>query len=166
MPVKKVDETVTLTEEEAINVRRDSKRKKTYVRRDASEVPEYVQDHFRKKGYEVRFVRHKLAGGDDYRNLAKREQEGYEFVTSSEVPKEYMDTLRIDELRDRKDIVTQGDLCLMKVDVDLREDRRRYYENITAGQLSAVDANNLRKKGLDINQTRSKTVMREPSFRD
>lgn len=152
--------------EEENGDRKKPLRKKTYTRRLASVIPEWVQDEFRKNGYELKFVRFMLGGDEDYRNIAKREDEGYELVNSRELPQAYLDTLRIVDSKGRKGLVTYGDLCLMKVDVDLRNDRRRVYSEFTNQQLAAVDINVLEKKGFKNYGTHSKTVMREPTFGD
>jgi hypothetical protein len=142
-------------------------RRKTYVKPQESAIPLEVIKHFAKDDYELRWVRWCVQDVPDYRNLNRREQEGYEFVTVEELPANYVRTLRIRDTQTAKGLVTNGtDLCLMKVDKDLRQSRREHLAGKAQNELDAVDIHVLEKKGLRNVGSRSSVSFREPSFRD
>lgn len=143
-------------------------RKKVYERVREAQIPKYLQEQFAKDGYEIRLIRWAIRGEPDYRYLNRREQEGYEFVSKDELPEEYLRTMRIRDTSVSKGLVTNGgDLCLMKVDSDLRRSRKEYFEDLAQSELKAVDINVLEKKhGLKNTGTRSKVVLREPTFNE
>jgi len=142
-------------------------RRKVYQRFKESEIPQDVKDIFAKDGYDLRFIRWSIAGEMDNRKLALRQREGYEFVKANELPEDYKATLRIRDTQMTNGLVTNGgDLCLMKIDSDLRQSRIEYYQGVAQAQQDAVDVNVLEKKGLRNLGTRSKVMMKEPSFQD
>lgn len=140
-------------------------RRKVYERPNESAIPSEVIEHFAKDGYELRMIRWSVRGDTDYRSLNRREQEGYEFVKASELPENYVRSLRIKDTQVTKGLVTTGgDLCLMKIDKDLRRSREQYFENKAQQDLDAVDVNVLEKKGLRNVGSRSQVMFKEPSF--
>lgn len=141
-------------------------RKKVYERVRETQIPDKIQEMFRKNNYELRSVRWALNGVEDYRSLYRREQEGYEFVKADELPEWYLKQIRIEDTRARNGLVTIGDLCLMKIDIDLRNSRRDYYNDQADAEVKAVNINVLEKKGFKNLGTRSKTMLREPTFSD
>lgn len=142
------------------------KRKKVYERIRETQIPQEVHDIFRKQGYELKPVRWAINGVEDFRYLARRENEGYEFVDASELPAWFLPQLRLMDTRNRRGLVTVGDLCLMKVDVDLRNSRRDYYNQDADREVQAVDVHVLEKKGFRNLGTKSKVILREPTFSD
>ena len=140
------------------------KRKKVYERVRETLIPQEIQELFKAQGYELKFIRWAIAGEEDYKYLARREREGYEFVTKSELPVEYLRSLRVTDTRSRTGLVTMGDLCLMKVDTDLRNSRRKYFQEETDAEVASVDIHILEKKGFRNLGSRSKVIMKEPSF--
>ena len=60
--------------------------------------------------------------------------------------------------------VTVGDLCLMKIDSDLRNSRRKFFQDETENHINAVDIHVLEKKGFRNLGTRTKVLTREPTF--
>lgn len=143
-------------------------RRKVYQRVREAQIPKYVEKHFAKDGYEIRLVRWAVRGEPDYRYLNRREQEGYEFVSQDELPEEYLKTMRIRDTSVSKGLITNGgDLCLMKIDSDLRQSRRDYYAGLARAELDAVDVNVYGpRKGLKNTGSKSKVVMREPTFNE
>lgn len=164
------DETTEVenTEVETITSRERPKRRKVYERPSATSVPKSVEDKFAEKGYALRLVRWSLKGEPDYRYLNRREQEGYEFVTVDELPKDYAAQVRIRDTQTTKGLVTNGgDLCLMKIDVDLRQSRIDYYDQQARDELNSVDIHVLEKRGLIQNTgSKSTVILREPSFQE
>jgi len=148
-------------------------RRKTYVRPTSSDLPDYVTEKFLEDGYALRLVRWAIRGQPDYRYLNRREQEGYEFVTAEELPEEYLRTMRLRDTHVATGLVTNGDdLCLMKIDLDLQQSRVDFYNEQAQRELDSVDVHVLerkgilRRRGLQNTGSRSKVMMREPSFAD
>lgn len=142
-------------------------RKKTYERPRTTQIPEELQDYFRKTGYEVRPVRYILAGVEELTYLSNREAEGYEFITVSELPDWFLKRIRQVDTKTRNGLVTVGDCCLMKIDMDLRQSRRDHFAGITNQENDAVDINSYTKKNFRTAGSKKQTVIgREPTFRD
>lgn len=146
--------------------RKRERRKKVYERVREAQIPDNVRQYFADQGYDIKLVRWILAGEEQLSYLARRESEGYEFVNVEELPKDYARQLRIQDSRSRRGLVTVGDLCLMKIDSELRESRRDYYNAEADRQIAAHDIHVLEKKGFRNFGSRSKVLMREPTFRD
>lgn len=142
-------------------------RKKTYERPRNTQLPEELQEHFRKSGYEVRPIRYIVAGVEELSYLANRESEGYEFVEVSELPDWYLKRIRQVDTKTRTGLVTTGDLCLMKIDIDLRNSRRDHFAGITDQENEAVDIHSYTKKNFRTAGSKKQTVIgREPTQRD
>jgi hypothetical protein len=141
-------------------------RKKVYERINHSELPEDLVAHFKKDNYDLKSVRWASQGDVDYGYLNRREREGYEFVTEQEIPRNLLKGLLTISTKTHAGLLTMGDLCLMKVDCDLRNSRRRYYQANTDKEVAAVD-NNLKDKTKFRNfGTSSKVIFKEPSFQE
>lgn len=139
-------------------------RKKVYERVRETQIPKELKDHFKKDAWDLKLVRWAINGDEDYRYLNRREKEGYIFVTVDEIPQEFLAGMRITDTKSRQGIVTMGDLVLMKVDSDLRNSRRKVYQDLTDHDINAVDVHVLEKKGFRNLGTKSKVMMREPTF--
>ena len=140
-------------------------RKKTYERVVATQLPKHVIESFAQDGYELRWIRFLINGQEDYKNLHNREQEGYEFVTADELPNDYLSAVRIYDGKSRQGLVTSGDVCLVKVDADLRKSRNAYFKQQTDYEVQAADIFNLSKKGFkDLGSKSSSSIGKEPSF--
>ena len=50
------------------------------------DIPENVHNRFKNEGMVLRWIRINLRGKDDYTNVGKRLQEGWQFVGINEVP--------------------------------------------------------------------------------
>jgi hypothetical protein len=143
-----------------------SPRKKVYERVRESGIPAPLQAHFKKDNYDLKLVRWSIGGSEDYRYLNRREREGYEFVQVSEIPAHLMGGLNVMDTKSHAGLVTTGDLCLMKVDCDLRNSRRKAYQEITDREVDSVDIHILEKKGFKNLGSKSKVMMREPTFQE
>lgn len=158
--------TTTETIEEASAPREVSKRKKVYERPNVADIPEQLVAEFKKDNYDLKLIRWSLEGQEDLSYLSLREGEGYEFVKPEELPSWYLKSVRIMDTRYTKGLITFGDLCLMKIDSDLRKSRMAHYQKSTDRQVDAVDINVLEKKGFKNLGTRSRIMHKEPSFQD
>lgn len=143
-------------------------RKKVYERPSTSGIPQHVIDSFKEDGYALRLVRWAIRGEPDYRYLNRREQEGYEFVSAKELPADYLRMLRVRDTGTVHGLVTNGgDLCLMKIDMDLQKSRTEFFNDQAQKELDSVDVHVLTKRhGLRNTGTKSKVMLREPSFQD
>jgi hypothetical protein len=141
-------------------------RKKTYERIRESAIPDELVEHFKKDNYDLKLVRFMLQGAEDYRYLYRREREGYEFVQASEIPEKFKAGLSEMDTKSHQGLVTVGDLCLMKIDSDLRNSRRKYFQDETESHINAVDIHVLEKRGFRNLGTRTKVLTREPTFQE
>jgi hypothetical protein len=142
-------------------------RKKVYERIQETDLPEDLVAHFKLDNYDLRLKRWSILGDEDYRYLTQCENEGYEFVHVDELTESFLASVRIMDTRGRKGLVIIGDLCLMKMDCDLTKSRKKYFEDKTAQQLDAVSMHVLNKKhGFQDLGTRSKVLMKEPTFQE
>ncbi len=140
-------------------------RKKVYEPVTATDIPAHIVQRFKEDNYELRWIRFRLDGQEDYKSLYKREQEGYEYVTQDELPSDFLVGIRIVDGKSRQGLVTSGDVCLMKVDTDLRQSRRDYYKNKTNNEIQAADVWNITKKGFrDLGSKSSISYGKEPNF--
>lgn len=145
---------------------RPPKRRKVYERVREAQIPQDVIDRFKRDGYDLRLVRWQVNGVEELSYLAHRENEGYEFVEAKELPESYLKRLRLHDTRGRPGLVTMGDLCLMKIDSELRKSRQDYFAKEADQEVEAVNVHVLEKKGFRNLGTRSRVVMREPTFSD
>ncbi len=142
-------------------------RRKVYERVKETEIPRELREVFGKNNYNLRWVRWQIQGTPDYRYLNKREREGYEFVTKQELPKDFARLMRYMDTDMATGLVTNGgDLCLMKIDSDLAQSRKEYYDDVTDQEVGAVDTNVLNKKGFNTRGSRTQIMNREPSFQE
>lgn len=169
--VNKVDQAFESETETTVKTNRKTEqqarpaRKKTYERIIETDIPQHVLALFAKDGYALRWIRHRLDGEDDLRNLSRREREGYEFVTADELPEDFLASVRIYDGKSRQGLVTSGDTCLVKVDMELQQSRKDFYKQQTDAEVKAADVYNITKKGFrDLGSKSSVSVGKEPSF--
>ena len=143
-----------------------TKRRKVYEAIRESALPQALHDIFKQDNYELRLIRWIISGEEDYRNVTRKVNEGYEFVSESELPDWFKASVRLMDTKSRAGMVTLGDLVLMKIDSDLRQSRRDFYQKKTDAEVASVDVHVLEKKGFRNLGTKSKVVMREPKFQE
>ncbi len=142
-------------------------RKKVYERINETDLPASLVEKFKKDNYDLRLKRWSVFGDEDYRYLTQCENEGYEFVNVDELPESFLTGVRIMDTKGRKGLVILGDLCLMKIDCDLNKSRTKHFQDLTDAQVAAVDIHVLEKKhGFRNLGTRSKVMMKEPTFQE
>lgn len=165
-PTKTTDTTKALEATETETSKARKPRKKVYERAQETDLPADLVKLFEKQDYELRLKRWSLFGDEDYRYMKQCEDEGYEFVSVSELPEWYLTGVRIMDTKGRKGLVIIGDLCLMKIDADLNRSRNEYYQKKSAAQIDAVSVYNLTKKGFKDLGTKSQKMMKEPTFQE
>jgi len=149
----------------AAKATKDRMRKKTYVPIVETEIPQHVIQAFKQDDYDLRWIRFRIDGEEDLRNLSRREREGYEFVTADELPKDFLDSIRIYDGKNRQGLITSGDVCLVKIDTDLRKSRVNHFKQKTDSETRAADVYNITRKGFrDVGSKSSVSVGKEPTF--
>lgn len=141
-------------------------RKKVYQRAQETLTPDWLDAHFAKDDYELKWVRWAVQGNEDFKNLNYRLNEGFEFVTKDELPERFKGSYQIADSKSHPGLITVGDLCLMKIDKDLRKSMREYYDAVTAREVDAVSLRVLEKKGFRNLGSKNQTVHKEPKFQD
>lgn len=102
------------------------------------DLPETVVNRFKNEGMALRWIRINLRGKDDYTNVGKRVQEGWQFVDVNEVPEIQHTSFVRDEGR-YTGAVCRGDLALAKMPLQKAENRQRFYENKSSEMVDAVN---------------------------
>ena len=131
------------------------------------DIPQSVTDKFANQGMSLRWIRIDLNGQDDYKNVGKRQREGWTFVTPDEVP-ELASTSIVKEGGRYSGVVSSGDVALAKIPTDKMIARQEYYHNKHKQQEDSLDAN-LRAQSdsrMPITNSSKSTVTkgREPRF--
>ena len=116
---------------------------------DAPEPPE---------GFHHRWVRFEFRGNADDKNVTARLRSGYEPVKASEYP----DRLDLPHLTEGKfkGVIAVGGLMLMRCPIEVKEDRDKYFADLTNDQQKSVD-NDLMKEehpSMPISQERQSRV--------
>lgn len=141
-------------------------RRKVYERLKESDISPELREYFDSKGYALRFIRWSIHGEPDFRYLHRRQQEdGYEFVGKEELPKDYVQSMRVIDTPVTNGMITNGgDLCLMKVDKEFQKSRTEYFDGLADQEVNSVDVHVLEKKGLRNVGSKSKVMLKEPTF--
>ena len=102
------------------------------------DLPDTVVNRFKNEGMALRWIRINLRGKDDYTNVGKRVQEGWQFVDVNEVPEIQHTPFVRDEGR-YTGAVCRGDLALAKMPLQKAENRQRFYENKSSEMVDSVN---------------------------
>tara|TARA_R110000850_G_scaffold194347_2_gene320933 strand:- start:1038 stop:1535 length:498 start_codon:yes stop_codon:yes gene_type:complete len=102
------------------------------------DIPENVKDRFANEGMALRWIRINLRGKDDYQNVGRRLQEGWQFVELAEVPEMQHTSFVRDEGR-YSGSVCRGDLALAKMPIQKAQNRQKYYEGQSSEMVDAVN---------------------------
>jgi hypothetical protein len=102
------------------------------------DIPENVKDRFANEGMALRWIRINLRGKDDYQNVGRRLQEGWQFVELAEVPEMQHTSFVRDEGR-YSGSVCRGDLALAKMPIQKAQSRQKYYEGQSSEMVDAVN---------------------------
>jgi len=102
------------------------------------DIPEELEIRFANEGMTLRWIRINLRGQDDYKNVGRKIQEGWQFVTVDEVP-ELQHTSFVREEGRYMGAVCRGDLALAKMPLAKAQSRQRYYEGKSQEMVDAVN---------------------------
>ena len=159
-------------EEEVTSARaRQGRRERKTVYEDVSQtdIPQYVRDAFLQDDWVLRFIRYSVQGNPDNTHLAKRYQEGWEFVTQNELEdyglQEYLSNFSFEDTRSFKGLLVSGDVVLAKADINFVKSRQKVVEARTEREVASADLHTIAKqKGFDVRGTSSKVTYSEPTF--
>jgi hypothetical protein len=131
------------------------------------DIPQSVTDKFANQGMSLRWIRIDLNGQDDYKNVGKRQREGWTFVTPDEVP-ELGSTTAIKEGGRYNGVVSSGDVALAKMPTNKMIARQEHYIKKHQQQEDSLDST-LRAQSdsrMPITNSSKSTVTkgREPRF--
>lgn len=102
------------------------------------DIPTAVTDKFSQQGMSLRWIRVTLKGSDDYNNIGKRMQDGWEFVQAEEVP-EMVHSSYVREEGRYSGAVCRGDLALAKMPTAKAVSRKEFYEKRSDEMMDAVN---------------------------
>lgn len=103
------------------------------------DIPEDVENRFADQGLKLRWIRITSRGQDDYKNIGKKLQEGWQFVSVDEVP-ELMHSSIVKDSGRYEGTICRGDLALAKIPLAKAKSRQRYFENQSREMVEAVNA--------------------------
>ena len=133
------------------------------------DIPENVKDRFANEGMALRWIRINLRGKDDYQNVGKRLQEGWQFVELAEVPEMQHTSFVRDEGR-YSGSVCRGDLALAKMPMQKAQSRQKYYEGQSSEMVDAVNqqlmSNNNSRMPIRNNSKSQVTKGKTPRFQE
>lgn len=102
------------------------------------DIPDSVSERFLNQGLTLRWIRVTTRNQEDYKNVGKKFQEGWQFVTVDEVPELQHNSFVRDEGR-YKGAVCRGDLALAKMPIQKAQNRQAYFENQSREMVDAVN---------------------------
>ena len=99
------------------------------------------------QGFVHRWIRTELMGQEDTGNVSKKLREGWEFVRSEEIQNKLGDhSYPVIQKGQYQGLIGVGGLVLARIPEEIVEQRKRYFQNITADQVKAVDNDILREQ--------------------
>ena len=119
-----------------LNTRDSQARHKNWRPGSALEAPEPPL------GYKHRWIRESVMDFDDKTNVHKKRQEGWDLVRAEEYP-EWTGPV-VDEGRNAGTIGVGG-LVLARIPIEMADQRKRHYEDVTKTQMEAVDRDWMRE---------------------
>ena len=136
---------------------------------DATQIPRGVEERFKQQDMSLGWLRILLNGQDDYQEIGKKQQQGWEFVTPDEVPEMGATSVVREEGR-YAGVVCRGDIALGKIPTGKLEAKRRFYREKANTMLEAVNSqlmNSSNSKMPISNNSKSRTFKgRTPTFQD
>ena len=149
--------------------REEQTREYTYEEPNLLDIPDDVYDRFLSQGLALRWIRISLKGDDDYKNVGRKQQQGYDFVDPKEVP-EMLPTSVVQDTGRYKNCVVRGDVALAKIAKGQAEARNKYYQDKSDSMIDAVNQQLMSNSDSRMpisNTSRSVTTRgRQPSFQD
>ena len=144
---------------------------KDYVFEEPSltNVPTAVEEKFKNSGMTLGWLRIDLKGNEDYQNIGKKQQQGWEFVTPEEVPEMGATSIVRKEGR-YAGVVCRGDLALGKIPTFKLDAKKAHYLKKSGEMMDAVNQQLMSQSNSQapISNTSKSSVTkgRRPSFQD
>jgi len=144
---------------------------KDYVFEEPSltNVPTAVEEKFKNSGMTLGWLRIDLKGNEDYQNIGKKQQQGWEFVTPEEVPEMGATSIVRKEGR-YAGVVCRGDLALGKIPTFKLDAKKAHYLKKSNEMMDAVNQQLMSQSNSQapISNTSKSSVTkgRRPSFQD
>ena len=99
------------------------------------------------QGFVHRWIRTELVGQADTGNVSKKLREGWEFVRAEEIKNQLGDhDYPVIQSGQYQGLIGVGGLVLARIPEETVEQRKRYFQSITADQVKAVDNDILREQ--------------------
>ena len=99
------------------------------------------------QGFVHRWIRTELMGQEDTGNVSKKLREGWEFVRAEEIKNKLGDhNYPVIQRGQYQGLIGVGGLVLARIPEEIVEQRKQYFQNITADQVKAVDQDILREQ--------------------
>ena len=99
------------------------------------------------KGFKHRWIRTESIGFMDTGNVSKKLREGWEFVRAEEVKNQLGDhDYPVVQQGQYQGLIGVGGLVLARIPEEVVEQRKKYFQNITADQVKSVDNDILREQ--------------------
>ena len=99
------------------------------------------------KGFVHRWIRTEFMGQEDTGNVSKKLREGWEFVRAEEIKNNLGDNdYPVIGSGQYQVLIGVGGLVLARIPEEIFEQRKQYFQNITADQVKAVDNDILREQ--------------------
>jgi len=144
---------------------------KDYVFEEPSltNIPNAVEEKFKNSGMTLGWLRIDLKGNEDYQNIGKKQQQGWEFVTPEEVPEMGATSIVRKEGR-YAGVVCRGDLALGKIPTFKLDAKKAHYLKKSNEMMDAVNQQLMSQSNSQapISNTSKSSVTkgRRPSFQD
>ena len=136
---------------------------------NAIHIPRGVEERFNQQDMSLGWLRILLNGQDDYQEVGKKQQQGWEFVTPEEVPEMGATSVVREEGR-YAGVVCRGDIALGKIPTVKLEAKRSHYRNKANEMLKAVNSQLMSQSTSRMpisNNSKSRTFKgRTPTFQD
>ena len=134
-----------------------------------TQIPKGVEEKFKNSGMTLGWLRIDLKDKEDYQNIGKKQQQGWEFVTPEEVPEMGATSIVRKEGR-YAGVVCRGDLALGKIPTFKLEAKKAHYLKKSGQMMDAVNQQlmNQSTSQMPISNTSKSSVTkgRRPSFQD
>ena len=132
-------------------------------------IPNVVEEKFKNSGMTLGWLRIDLKGNEDYQNIGKKLQQGWEFVTPEEVPEMGATSVVRKEGR-YAGVVCRGDLALGKIPTFKLDAKKTHYLKKSHEMMDAVNQQLMSQSNSQapISNTSKSSVTkgRRPSFQD
>ena len=132
-------------------------------------IPDAVKEKFNNSGMTLGWLRIEVKGNEDYQNIGKKQQQGWEFVKPEEVPEMGATSVVRKEGR-YTGVVCRGDLALGKIPTFKLEAKKAHYLNKSKEMMDAVNYQLMGDKNnpLPVSNTSKSSVTkgRTPKFQD